>query len=67
MPPLDPTQYIAEIRIQHVKLCPVNKNRVVFVYKKRKKRKKFPVLLTYHIVTGVSAFESVHGDMSYIV
>lgn len=36
-----------------------------------KKKKFLPLLLafllTYHIVTGVSAFESVHGDMSNIV
>lgn len=48
--------------------CVLSTKTELYLYtKKEKKKKKFPVLLTYHIVTGVSAFESVHGDMSYIV
>lgn len=47
--------------------CVLSTKTELYLYTKKKERKNFPVLLTYHIVTGVSAFESVHGDMSYIV
>lgn len=40
---------------------------IMGVYVYTKKMSSYFFLLTYHIVTGVSAFERVHVDMSYNV